>query len=1011
MDSLTYNFAMNTVGTAKRAVTSLSSLPSQSNQSYVSDNSYCKHSLIVIDDNLFIDGKFEPLITANHTMSSYALEAENQELRAHITKMVSQLDKITRGSNSLENTRNSLAYNTFNTHQFNPLDRELFSANQMFEDTLAEFNNLATRLKQVNDPIYVAEIAKRTEKTKAQAIKVQKETEKAMKAADVDEKVLKAIESGKREPFLLQEANEISSKCAKAQRKLESLQDKNSNFSLEKEIKEERLKELEDICENLESIERYYFGREAVESPKVDEYISAAVEVHAEAYLGYELQVHQTNDKYYKAQLVEDIESLTVENAQEREHLERLDNIVKEQRELINEIIAENRSKSEREIKAIMGRTLEDWEEIERREAEEEALRYELSQRSRRGLSTPPSLSSTDGDGFKKTKKVVFSHVIREESEATDSPQIAFNKASVNADAAKILIKENDIKLDDEKREVVDSMTKEEKVQIAKFLLNGESSEQEKTKTAPIMEEGAEMKEEGQNEPLDLDGAHKDETEEVKDNSTTKIELTASHKASVSIEEGMVMDILETTVTAATAAATQNDVDMIMVAEKIPTPKQNESTEVKVEEVAPEDEKEKTVQTVVVDAEELKVEEVSVEGAQEGQEAVEQPKTEEQVQTVDQQTGAEEEEKIQEEPSAGINSKPVFKRSIRTKSPKLAEAQKTTADNGEQTEEAMFAEKKDGVAEVSVQAGDGVAVEVLAERQATEKTIGAGEEVVSQRFCTDEVGVQAGTSAIIGEISVVEDGPSEKEKEELVLPECMMTTKTVAPVATKDASVGTIELEEDDEYNRSDFFSVGESQISSFKESKTFNQTAFSVQRTTFNNTGFGSTGRINKLRMGTNQDLVNTLSSRKTLSEKKEEEEKIKLEKQREQIKKKLFTSNKRPQSRGRYITKGNQVSKGCGPDEVNTVHERVDDSMTASSAWEYSRDASMTNGSMTIMASIMVMKPKKVSIAVGTDGYFDPDMSLGGEHEVEEHQTINKKRVPIKKKLMAKGAGNFFN
>ena len=1014
---------MGTMGTVGRAVTSLSSLPSRSDNSNISEAGYCKNLfLIVVINNSSIDDKFEPLITAGHNMSSYALEAENQELRAHVAKMTLQLDKIRRGDNSMESSRNSLQYNTFFDRTHNPLEREFNSTYQTLDETLAEFNQLATRIKQTNDPLYIASLAMRTEKVKAQTIKVQKETNKLLKSADVDEKVIIDIESGKKAPEALKEANENALKLSKAQRKLEILQSKNDTFTKEREIKEERLKELDEICANLENIEKYYFDKEASEEPKV-EYQSAAVEVREETFQSYEKQLEETNEKYYRAQIADDIESLLVRSAQDRDHLKRLDDVVKEQRELMNDIIGRNKSKSEREIKIIMSRTLEEWEELERKEMEKHSRKS--SSKSERVLSTPPSLRSSGEDNLKsdkKNKKVVFSHVIREESEeliANDSPQILeeSNKISPRTNKNRILIRKVDIRLN-EKRETEEKITQEEKPQIIKYMFaKPQLPQEEKVEvecfvqdTEEIMETTQESKyEPNRNLLLDLDNVIQEDEKE--DNNSAKVEVITSERLSIKAEESLAVEILEST-------------ENVELAEGVVAQREAGLSKVETEVV----EKSEEIEVVELD-QDLKVEEMNVEEVvQEKKEEVDivSQEVEEVVENLikaveDQQIETSEnvtESEIVEVP-AEISTKPVFfKRSSKAKVPNFGKAilnqnTETSEEQGAMTSktseevvniqsEPVTAEMKEQVLAVSVQFVGVAAAEAYAEAQTTERSVGkVNEGNLSQSVCTQEE-VQAEDRPVDKTSENVSQEEEQKPTEELVLPDCAIPTKK-AQVIMRDASVGTLELEDEDEYLENDFMSNAESQISSQEGINTINETVFSEAKTIYMATGFGSTGRVNKLRMGNTQDLMGTVTSGISTAEEREEQERRRLQKQRDQIKTNLLDTNRtmRSSGRGAFGPRPNLVSKGVGgTDEVNTVYEAPEDSWTESSAWEYSeREGSVTDGS--IMGSILV-KPTKVSIAIGTDGYFDPDQSLGGEQEVEEEKTLNKKRLVVKKKLM---------
>jgi len=272
------------------------------------------------------------------------------------------------------------------------------------EDTIAEYNYLSHRLVEIRDPMYKLKLSEEKERIREQVVRAKRAMNRLRRMTSEDQKDIHAIEEGKKNPEILKEANDKLLEISRMKKKLQRLQIKNRAFSTEREVKEERERELEEQYKNLQDINMYYFGGQILENTDIK--ITQKADFEVEEY-NKTNSVEDTRKKYYKDQLKRDIESLVVQNKQYRENLERLDDMIKDQRKMMYEMIEEANIGKNARVKAVLEKN--DW------------MAEELDEGIER-VSEP---------GYNAIGTVVMTEITERDEENLESGQLNFGRYSL----------------------------------------------------------------------------------------------------------------------------------------------------------------------------------------------------------------------------------------------------------------------------------------------------------------------------------------------------------------------------------------------------------------------------------------------------------------------------------------------------------------------------------------------------------------------------------------------------
>ena len=344
-----------------------------------------------------LDTKVKKFIQSSDVgLSIEAIEVENKELSAQIGILRAELANITGNTNE-----SSLNLATTMNSRPNFSSKKVAAASQELDAALVEYNQLVNRINQIKDPMYMLALSEKKGKIMQQTIKEKRSTNRLRRMTDIERRDLYAIEQGIKNPEALQETFDKKLEISRCQQKLEALKIKNRAFAREKEIKEEKEKELLELLHNLNNIEIFYCGGN-ISTDEVSQ-----LEKETLDFVEYSKNIDETKKKYMKAQVERDIESLLVRNKQDRYHFVRLEEMAKEQRIIMQEMIETAKMGYSNEVKAILEKT--DFDEMILNEdiphkavpvtievAEEEEEDINIAEADMKGFYTPTSAAFTE---------------------------------------------------------------------------------------------------------------------------------------------------------------------------------------------------------------------------------------------------------------------------------------------------------------------------------------------------------------------------------------------------------------------------------------------------------------------------------------------------------------------------------------------------------------------------------------------------------------------------------------
>lgn len=301
-------------------------------------------------------------------MSVEAITAENKELMAQIGIIKAEMNKYL-GHSHFGESKNPLLNNTLSKRP-DITAKKVPKVERELDETIAEYEYLSKRLVEIRDPMYMLSLNEKKAKIMDQTIRAKRAINRLRRMAAEDRKDIHAIEQGHKKSEILQEANDKMIEVSRIQRKVDQLKIKNKAFEREREMKEEREKELEEVYKNLQEINVHYFGGQILISTSLENLDEEMKRIYEdeEEYIGSN-SIEDTRKKYYKDQLKRDIESLAVQNRQYKENLVRLEEMVKDQRKMMYEMVEAAKIGNNYRVRDVLERN--DWmaeEEVRRPE-------------------------------------------------------------------------------------------------------------------------------------------------------------------------------------------------------------------------------------------------------------------------------------------------------------------------------------------------------------------------------------------------------------------------------------------------------------------------------------------------------------------------------------------------------------------------------------------------------------------------------------------------------------------
>ena len=221
--------------------------------------------------------------------------------------------------------------------------RELANNEKILSINQEEHRKCLARLEMIKDPDYVPNIQKKIDEIKRQV----EEMKKVNKRVDINNgaigKNLDNIENVKGIPTNIEDAQDKERELHKFRQKLEALKAKNSALMDQKEQNLNRIRKLGEDQKKLQNnIPGYVDATNGGDqSAKTREKLQKQVKALQDG-----IKMTENNNKKYLATNVEkDIEELLLKNIEQVEHLEKLDDILKEQSNALKEMMEEQTAK------------------------------------------------------------------------------------------------------------------------------------------------------------------------------------------------------------------------------------------------------------------------------------------------------------------------------------------------------------------------------------------------------------------------------------------------------------------------------------------------------------------------------------------------------------------------------------------------------------------------------------------------------------------------------------------
>lgn len=287
-------------------------------------------------------------------MSLKELEADNHKLRETLKNMNDQLSKVVdRARVSSLAPRKTEFKNKSYEEKLRTTLKEIENNEKILEFTINEYTTMKARIDQIKDPNYELDVEEKTRQTRAKIEEVRKANKSLNLATGNIAKDLHVIDQADGVAPLIQEANEKARELAIMKRKLKRFEDLNEAFELEREQKNSKLeKAQEDYNKLLSQAGRYKVTNE--DNKLSEKYHELKGKV--KTYENHVKHTTNTNEKYMKNQLEKAIEELYVVNMRDTETLERLETMINEQRQVLNEMIEKEEHKIDKNTKEVINK-------------------------------------------------------------------------------------------------------------------------------------------------------------------------------------------------------------------------------------------------------------------------------------------------------------------------------------------------------------------------------------------------------------------------------------------------------------------------------------------------------------------------------------------------------------------------------------------------------------------------------------------------------------------------------
>ena len=282
------------------------------------------------------------------------LEIENNRIRDHLKDLNDQLSKIIERAKVANLVPKRVEFRNKNDDdKLRTTLKEIANNEKILDFTVTDYNAIKSRLDQIKDPAYTFDIEEKISDTKSK-ISDNKRAIKGLKlntgsvGRDLDD-----IDKADGIAPIIQEANTKGKELAALRKKLQKVREMNNNFDDEKETKNTKLDTVSEQYRSLQVKAEAYkvFSEETKYAARYQELKTQAKNIEEHIRIST-----NNNEKYLKNQLERNIEELYISKAKETEALERLENMVEEQRAVLKDMLENEDYRTDRATMEIINK-------------------------------------------------------------------------------------------------------------------------------------------------------------------------------------------------------------------------------------------------------------------------------------------------------------------------------------------------------------------------------------------------------------------------------------------------------------------------------------------------------------------------------------------------------------------------------------------------------------------------------------------------------------------------------
>lgn len=295
---------------------------------------------IVYIDLVVIVGMYGKLIaTSANGMTEAELVAENKLLR-HFLRDLNDILNQQVGKIKVEEDHDNRKVEFKNKspeEQMRTIVKEIANNEKIMAYNKEENRKTEAKLNRIKDPLYLLNIQQEIETVQAKVDEMKRDNRKLMHSNGNIGKDLDMIENVKGVPQALEETREKQVEIKKLTKKLEGLIQKNLDMDQEKEQKLDKKESLVTEIKKLQREEEAFNSEASITRASRLKYMLLMAE-----------ETYKSLSKRYRMKKINverELEQMIVENHKGKEHIERLDDIIKEQNAMLKGMISSERGK------------------------------------------------------------------------------------------------------------------------------------------------------------------------------------------------------------------------------------------------------------------------------------------------------------------------------------------------------------------------------------------------------------------------------------------------------------------------------------------------------------------------------------------------------------------------------------------------------------------------------------------------------------------------------------------